>query len=117
MNDPDIQRAREALTVLSRDPEAQVLARQREMAEINWKIIRQFEREEGEAKGRAEGETKGRTDALRLAVATACELLGLEIDTVRQELLQRLDVDALTALLNELRCERLWPGAEASTLR
>lgn len=122
MNDPDIQRAREALTALSRDPEAQELARQREMAQINLKIIRQFEREEGEAKGRAEGEAKGRAEgeaqgraegrveSLRLAVTTACELLGLEIDTARQELLERLDVDGLTALLNELRRERRWPG-------
>ena len=106
MSDPHIRRATEALAALSRDPEAQELARQREMAEINWKIIRQFEREEGEAKGRAEG----RVESLRLAVATACELLGLEIDIARQELLERLDVDGLTALLNELRRERRWPG-------
>ena len=122
MNDPEIQRAKEALTALSRDPEAQELARQREMVQINLKIIRQFEREEGEAKGRAEGEAQGRAEgeaqgraegrveSLRLAVATACELLGLEIDIARQELLERLDVDGLTALLNELRRERRWPG-------
>ena len=62
MSDPNIRRATEALAALSRDPEAQELARQREMAQINLKIIKQFEREGGEAKGRAEGEAKGRAE-------------------------------------------------------
>ena len=62
MSDPNIRRAAEALAALSRDPEAQELARQREMAQINLKIIKQFEREEGEAKGRAEGEARGRAE-------------------------------------------------------
>jgi predicted transposase/invertase (TIGR01784 family) len=110
MSDPDIQRAREALTALSRDPEAQELARQREMAQINLKLIRQFEREEGEATGRAEGETKGRAESLRLAVETACDLLGIEIDVARRESLDGLDVDGLTALLNDLRRDRRWPS-------
>jgi hypothetical protein len=110
MSDPDIQRAREALTALSRDPEAQELARQREMAQINLKLIRQFEREEGEAIGEARGRAEGRAESMRLAVETACELLGVEIDAARREALERLDVDGLTALLSELRRERRWPG-------
>jgi predicted transposase/invertase (TIGR01784 family) len=62
MTDPNIRRAKEALAALSRDPEAQELARQRELAQINLRLIKQFEREEGEAKGRAEGEAKGRAE-------------------------------------------------------
>ena len=76
MSDPTIRRAAEALLELSRDPGAQKLARQREMAQINLKIIRQFEREDGEARGRAEGEAK----ALKLAVESVCDVLGIEID-------------------------------------
>jgi HEAT repeat protein len=107
MSDPDIRRAKEALTALSLDPEAQELARQREMAQINLKLIRQFEREEGEVIG----EARGRAESLRLAVETACELLGVEIDTARRESLEALDVAGLTALLQGHRCERHWPGA------
>ena len=44
---------------------------------------------------------------LRLAVETACELLGIEIDVARESL-DGLDVERLTALLNELRIERRW---------
>ncbi len=111
MSDPTIRRATEALAELSRDPGAQELARQREMAQINLKIIKQFEREDGEAKGRAEGEAKGR-ESLRIAVDTICELLGVELDEERKDDLQRLDVDGLTALLGRLRSERQWPHEE-----
>ena len=109
MSDPNIRRATEALKALSEDPEAQEIARQREMAQINLKIMHQFAVAEGEAKGRVEGRAEGRAESLRLAVETACELLGVEIETVRRESLERLDVDGLTALLNELRIERRWP--------
>ena len=112
MSDPHIRRATEALAELSRDPGAQELARQREMAQINLKIIKQFEREDGEAKGRAEGEAKGRMDSLRLAVEAVCEALGVELDDERKNALRRLDVDGLTALLGRLRSERQWPHEE-----
>ena len=75
MSDPNIRRATEALAALSRDPEAQELARQREMAQINLKIIKQFEREGGEAKGRAEGEAKGRAEGLLQGGARLLERL------------------------------------------
>jgi predicted transposase/invertase (TIGR01784 family) len=110
MNDPDIHRAREALTALSRDPEAQELARQREMAQINLKLIRQFEREEGEAKGRVEGRVEGRRETLQLAIETAGELLGIEIDSARRQKLTELGIDELSTLLSQLRSERRWPG-------
>jgi hypothetical protein len=137
MSDPNIRRATEALAALSQDPEAQELARQREMAQINWKIMRQFEREEGEAKGRAEGEAKGRAEGeakgraegeakgraegeakgraegraevLRLAVETACDLLGIEVDATRAKVIQESDVDGLTRVLSEIRRNRVWP--------
>ncbi len=133
MSDPNIRRATEALAELSSDPQAQELARQREMAQINWKIMRQFEREEGEAKGRAEGEAKGRAEgeakgraegeakgraegeakgrleSLVLAVETACEILEIEIDTARRKALHECDADALTRLLHGIRQNRCWP--------
>jgi predicted transposase/invertase (TIGR01784 family) len=56
MSDPNIRRAADALKALSEDPAAQELARQRELAQINLKIMRQFEFEAGEAKGRLEGQ-------------------------------------------------------------
>ena len=113
MSDPNIRRATEALAALSRDPEAQELARQREMAQINLKIIKQFEREGGEAKGRAEGEAKGRVESLRLAVETACDILGIEIDGERAAVLREYDADTLTRLLDDIRRNRRWPGGLA----
>jgi predicted transposase/invertase (TIGR01784 family) len=109
MSNPDIRRATEALAELSRDPEAQELARQRELAQINLKIIRQFEREEGEAKGRAEGRVEGQHGSLRLAVEAVCDVLGIELDAARKEFLSGLDVDGLTRLLQDIRQNRRWP--------
>ncbi len=109
MSDPNIRRATEALAALSQDPEAQELARQREMAQINWKIMRQFEREAGEATGRAEGEAKGRAESLRLAVEAICDVLGIEVDAARATIVQGLDVDGLNRLLQDIRLNRRWP--------
>jgi predicted transposase/invertase (TIGR01784 family) len=114
MTDPDIRRATEALRALSQDPEAQELARQREMAQINLKIMHQFAVAEGRAEGRAEGEAKGRakgrTESLRLAIETAADLLAIEITKKRRDEMNGLDVDGLTAMLGTLRAERRWPG-------
>jgi predicted transposase/invertase (TIGR01784 family) len=106
MSDPNIRRATEALAELSQDPEARELARLREMAVINSKIIRQFTLAEGEAKGRIEG----RAESLRLAIETAADLLGIDISDARRESMDALDVDGLTSLLGALREERRWPG-------
>jgi len=100
MRDSEIRQATEALAALSQDPQAQELARQREMAQINLKIIKQFER--------AEGEAKGRLEALHLAVQTACDLLGIELDAERHDVIQQLDAPKLTELLRHLRTERRW---------
>jgi hypothetical protein len=35
------------------------------------------------SQGREEGRDKGRRESLRVAVETACELLGIEVDTAR----------------------------------
>ena len=101
MSDSDIRRATEALRALSQDPEAQELARQREMSQINLKIMHQFAMAEGEAKGRAE--------SLRLAIETAADLLAIEITGERREEMNELGVDGLTAMLGTLRTERRWP--------
>ncbi len=105
MSDPNIRRATEALAALSQDPEAQELARQREMAQINWKIMRQYEREAGEATGRAEGSA----ESLRLAVEAICDVLGIEVDAARATIVQGLDVDGLNRLLQDIRLNRRWP--------
>jgi len=105
MSDPNIRRATEALKALSEDPEAQELARQREMAQINLKIMHQFAVAEGEAKGR----DQGRRETLLLAVETACELLGIEIDAGRRGKLTELSVDGLSSLLGQIRSERRLP--------
>ena len=71
MSDPNIRRASEALKALSEDPEAQELARQREMAQINLKMMHQFAVAEGEAKGREEGRTGDIAACRRNSVRTS----------------------------------------------
>ena len=69
MSDPNIRRAADALKVLSEDPAAQELARERELGQINLKIMRQFEYEAGEARGRAEGRVEGQASLLVRQIA------------------------------------------------
>ncbi len=118
MTDPVFQKAKDALELLSADPEAQELARRRELA--LWETRRQeaFARKEGEeygraegrAEGRTEGRTEGRAEGLRQAVHTACELLGIEVDALRRTAIDSLDADGLERLLTALRQNRCWPS-------
>ena len=118
MTDPIIHRAKEALEVLSADPEAQELARRRELA--LWETRRQegLAREEGrqegermgEKRGRAEGRVEGEASGLRQAVLTACELVGIEVDARRQAEIDSLEADGLAKLLARLRQDRCWPS-------
>jgi predicted transposase/invertase (TIGR01784 family) len=101
MSDPNIRKASEALKALSEDPAAQELARQREMSQINLKIMHQFAVEEGEAKGRAEG--------LRHEVQTVARLLGVELNESRKAEIEALGTDALKRLVETLERERRWP--------
>ncbi len=98
MTDPTFHRAKEALEVLSADPEAQDLARRRQLA--LWETRRQ------EALARQEGEASG----LRQAVLTACELLGIEVDAQRQAEIDSLQAEGLERLLTTLRQDHRWPS-------
>jgi hypothetical protein len=102
MTDPIFEQAKSALELLSADPEAQELARRRELA--LWETRRQ------EAFARKEGRTEGRTEGLRQAVATVCEVLGLEVDPQRRAAIDSLDPDGLERLLTALRQNRRWPN-------
>jgi len=66
MKDPVLQQAKDALDRLSADPQARVLAEQRELALISYRLdmnmMREEGRTEGEARGRAEGEARGRAE-------------------------------------------------------
>ena len=77
MKDPVLQRAKDALDRLSADPEARMLAEQREMALISYHLDMTEARKqglaEGEARGRAEGEARGRARAV-LAVLEARQI-------------------------------------------
>ena len=77
MKDPVLQQAKDALDRLSADPQARVLAEQRELALISYRLdmnmMREEGRTEGEARGRAEGEARGRAAAV-LAVLAARQL-------------------------------------------
>jgi len=59
MSNPVIARAKGALDFLSAQPDAQELARQRELARINYISAMREAEARGEAKGRAEGEARG----------------------------------------------------------
>jgi hypothetical protein len=65
---------------------------------------------EGLREGKTEGLREGKAEGLRAAIEIACELLELELSASRRERLQRLDGQALEALLAALRGERRWPG-------
>ena len=114
MTDPIFEKAKSALELLSADPEAQELARRRELA--LWETRRQeaFARKDGEergrAEGRAEGERVGESKGLRQAVLTACELLDVEVDAHRHSKLDSLEPDGLERLLTSLRQNRSWPS-------
>jgi hypothetical protein len=102
MTDPIFDKAKSALEVLSADPDAQELARRRELA--LWETRRQ----EGLARqeGRAEGEASG----LRQAVLTACDLLRIEVDAQRRAAIDSLEAEGLERLLTSLRQHRRWPN-------
>ena len=106
MKDPVLQQAKDALDRLSADPEARLLAEQREMALISYHLDLNEARKqgivEGEARGRAEGEARGRAEGEARGLASALlAVLAARQVTVGEE--QRLRILACTdlALLNQ----------------
>lgn len=65
----------------------------------------QFAEARGEARGKAEGKAEG----LRVAIETACDVLGIALDDARRAHLATMDADALDGLLVALRRDRTWP--------
>lgn len=78
MKDPVLQHAKDALDRLSSDPKARVLAEQRELALISYRLDMNKMREEGIA----EGEARGRATAV-LAVLAARRLVVSEEQSSR----------------------------------
>jgi predicted transposase/invertase (TIGR01784 family) len=95
--DATMNTAKNVLEALSADPDAQRLAREREMAELMHGHMMASSFEEGEAKG------------LVVAVRSLCNVLGIDIDEQRSARLKVLDADELTALVEEITRERRWP--------
>jgi predicted transposase/invertase (TIGR01784 family) len=80
MTDPVLRQAKAALERLSTDPEARVLAEQRDMAlksyELDLGKAHAQGRAEGRTEGRAEGRTEGRAEGTATAVLTLLEARG-----------------------------------------
>ncbi|MGC4064579.1 MAG: hypothetical protein QM784_08035 [Polyangiaceae bacterium] len=89
--------ARSTLERLSSEPDTQLLAEQREMAQIAWQHTMASAYEEGEAKGH------------RHTVRMLCEVLEIELDDNKQRMLEALSIEQLAALVNRIKSERKWP--------
>ena len=118
MGDPVIEKARQALEVVSDDPMAREIARLRYNAQVTRRLedaaLRAEGRAEGEARGRAEGEARGRADgradALRASIAGLCRALGVPLDDARNAALAQSDAAALQRIFDELVRARAWPS-------
>jgi len=102
MTDPNMLRANQALNDLSADPKARQLAEDRKVWHYFYDRGLQLSERAGREKGRAEG--------LVTAVRTACELLGIELDTAREARLSSASIAELEELLDSLKRARRWPG-------
>jgi hypothetical protein len=94
--DPTMQRALRSAVTRSVSPDE--LARIKD--EAAWEATKADARAEGQAEGKAEG--------LRLAVVTACDLLGVELTDARRAWLTEADAAALEERLRSLRATRVW---------
>ena len=92
MTDPNIARAKQALEVLSADPEAARRARDREMWHFFHDQELHLERKAG----------------LITAVRTACELLGIELTAAREARLTKASTTELEELIESLKRDRRW---------
>jgi len=112
-SDPIMKQAQQALERLSADPSTRALAEERERGLVGYRLDLAAARKEGEAKGLRKGKAKGRKEGeakgLREAIATACDLLGIELTQERRELLGTLQADALARIVSHLRVARSWP--------
>ena len=106
MKDPVLQQAKEALDRLSADPQARLLAEQREMALISYRLDLNEARKqgftEGEARGRAEGEARGRAEGeARGRAAAIFAMLTARRLTVSEDQRGRISACTDLALLDQ----------------
>jgi predicted transposase/invertase (TIGR01784 family) len=101
MQDSTMRKAKEALEVLSADPSARELARQRELGMIGYQLDLQASR----SQGIREGETK----AMRDSVARLCAVLNIEFDQGKHQQLAAMNATEVETLLDKLTIDRRWP--------
>ena len=94
--------AKNTLQELSSDPVAQRLARERETSVLMHRHLINSSLEQGRAEA---------AHGLLAAVETICELLGIEIDAIREQQLTSLNCEQLTGLIQKLKSEKRWPDA------
>jgi predicted transposase/invertase (TIGR01784 family) len=99
--DPIMTAAKHTLEELSDDPNAQRLARDREISVLMHRHLLAASAEEGEARGEARG--------LLIAIRSLCSVLGIALDPAKVERLSTLDTEQLSALVHALEVERRWP--------
>ncbi len=113
--DPTMTLAKQAHEELSRDPTVRALVEARHMAEVNWRLMLNEEREEGLAQGREQGREQGleegRALELRAGIVALSEVLGLEVSEARRAELERSDIGRLETIKDALRTDRAWPPA------
>lgn len=101
MADPVIRKAKGALEFLSKDPDAQELARVRELGLFTYHHSLHAARLEGREEGRQEG--------LQNAIVTLCDVLGIELDAEKRTRLSGMSSQELERLHSELHRTRAWP--------
>ena len=101
--------AKDTLQELSSDPVAQRLAWERETAVLMHRHLINSSLEQGREEGREVGRVEGRAEGFIVAVHLACEMLGIEIDAEKEQMLASLTCEQLAAHVEHLKTERRWP--------
>ncbi len=105
MENPVLEKARQALQAVSDDPVARESARLR----ANARVVRRMEDAALRAEGRAEGHAEGRAETLRVSIVGLCQALSVPLDDVRRSTLAQSDADALQHVFDALVRDRVWP--------
>jgi predicted transposase/invertase (TIGR01784 family) len=97
MNYPNIAPAKEALDILSDDPEARALARERQLGELTYQS------------GLREAKAEGKAESLQEMIRDLCLAFGIELDASREERLTRGTAEELQSLLKAISVDHRWP--------
>ena len=113
MSNPQIQKANDALEVLSQDPKARDLARWREhQLELHRVEMAEIKRQGialGIEEGIEQGIEKGQLGELRATLRGLCEAFEIEPTPEQEAAVEELGVDALRRLNQHLLAHRRWP--------